>query len=92
MLKVIEIINEIANTSSRNDKEAILERNKDNELLKKVLKFVYDPFVLTGMSDKKIYKNINESAIITLNGIEGAMEYLQLHNSGRDLDLSLIHI
>jgi len=93
MLKVIEIINEIANTSGRNDKEAILERNKDNELLKKVLKFVFDPFVLSGMSDKKINKAvsfINSKYII--ESIDDALSYLEKNNSGKDSDIATIQL
>jgi hypothetical protein len=41
---IIDILNEIAATSSRNEKEAIIRREKDNELLKRVFFLAYDPF------------------------------------------------
>lgn len=41
---IIDILNEIANTSSRNEKEAIIRREQDNELLKRVFFLAYDPF------------------------------------------------
>lgn len=41
---IIDIINELASTSSRLDKEAILKREQNNELLKRVFFLAYDPF------------------------------------------------
>ena len=45
MKKVVEIIKELRQTSSRNEKEAILLANKDNEILKKVFYLAYDPSI-----------------------------------------------
>lgn len=45
MKKVVDIIKELRSTSSRNEKEAILLENKDNETLKKVFYLAYDPSV-----------------------------------------------
>ena len=41
---IIDILNELASTSSRLEKEAILKREVNNELLKKVFFLAYDPF------------------------------------------------
>jgi DNA ligase-1 len=91
MQKVIEIINEIANTSGRNDKEAILESNKDNELLKKVLKFVFDPFIVTGLSTKKINKSIKPSGVkMFIADVEHLLEHLSVRNTGTDTDIELV--
>lgn len=45
MKKVVEIIKELRETSSRNEKESILLANKDNETLKKVFYLAYDPSI-----------------------------------------------
>lgn len=45
MKKVVDIIKELRSTSSRNEKEAILLANKDNETLKKVFYLAYDPSI-----------------------------------------------
>lgn len=42
-MTIYEIIESIAATSSTNEKKAILERNKDNEVLKQVFFFAYNP-------------------------------------------------
>ena len=41
---IYDILKQLEATSSRLEKEAILEREKDNELLKKVFFLAYDPF------------------------------------------------
>lgn len=43
MKEIISIINKIQNTSSTNEKIAILKDNKDNELLKRILYYTYNP-------------------------------------------------
>lgn len=43
MKKIISIINQIKDTSSTNEKIAILKANKDNELLKRILYYTYNP-------------------------------------------------
>lgn len=45
MKKVVEIIKELRQTPSRNEKESILLANKDNEILKKVFYLAYDPSI-----------------------------------------------
>lgn len=42
---ICEIIKELRQTSSRNEKESILLANKDNEILKKVFYLAYDPSI-----------------------------------------------
>ena len=65
MKEIIEIFNQLVSTSGRNDKELILKKNKDNKLFKEILNFVYNPYILTGLSDKKINKNYSTPAKVT---------------------------
>jgi len=57
MEKIIEIIKQLQNTSSTNDKLAILKSNKDNELLKRVLEYTYNPFKKYKITEKIIQPN-----------------------------------
>ena len=52
MKEVINIINQLRNESSTNGKLKILKDNKDNELLKKVLEYTYNPFKKYGVTEK----------------------------------------
>lgn len=84
MEKVLHILEDIKNTSSRNEKEVILKQHKNNELLRKVLYFVFNDFITTGLSSKKIKKKV---AIRGFSKIDNLMEYLKKNNTGSDLDI-----
>ena len=63
---IIDILNELASTSSRLEKEAILKREENNELLKRVFFLAYDPF--TQFYQRKIpkYEKNNSSHAASL--------------------------
>lgn len=87
MNKVKEILDSLIATSSRNEKETILKLHKDNELFKDVLKFSFDPFIVTGLSKKKISKKLNLGSGYNIYSIEDLFEYLKENNTGRDIDI-----
>lgn len=92
MVEVIKLFKQIQETSSLNDKKAIIIANKDNELFKECLKFLLDGNIVTGISNSKISKvnrnTTKDKAIIKLNSFKEVMEYLQVHNTGRDEDIA----
>ena len=59
MEEVIKIIKELQANSGKRLQE-ILEENKDNQMLKDVLYFVYNPFIVTGLSNKKMEKDTSD--------------------------------
>ena len=84
MEEVIKIFKELQESSGKRLQE-ILEENKDNELLKKVLWFVYNPYIVTGLSTKKINKVVKiQTKYTPAKTIEEVFEYLQEHNTGTD--------
>ena len=88
MRRVIEIIKELQGMSGRLDKENILNLNKDNILFKDVVKFTYDPYIVTGLSKKKISKKVKVAASIEFDSIVEVMEYLKVNNTGTDKDIA----
>lgn len=62
MEEVIKIIKELQANSGKRLQE-ILEENKDNQMLKDVLYFVYNPFIVTGLSSKKVRKDMSNIRI-----------------------------
>ena len=60
--EVIKLFKQIQETSSLNDKKAIIAANKDNELFKKCLIFLLDGNINTGISNKKINKKVEPSS------------------------------
>lgn len=90
MEEVIKIFKELQESSGKRLQE-ILEEHKDNELLKKVLWFVYNPYIVTGLSSKKINKMVNkQTKYAPAETIEEVFEYLQEHNTGTDIDIAYV--
>lgn len=91
VITVKDIFDKIAGTSGKNDKIEIIKSNKDNELFVKVLKFVYDDFIHTGLSDKKINANTATFDDFMYRdeqyNIEQLMRYIREHNTGRYEDI-----
>ena len=58
MKQALQILKEIKNTSSTNDKISILSQYKDNEMLKCILNIVYNPRISTKIAKKKLEKNV----------------------------------
>jgi len=48
-MSILDILNELANEPSTNNKVAILQREKDNELLKRVFQAAYNPMITYGI-------------------------------------------
>jgi len=90
MEKILAIVEQLQGTSGRNDKEYILKQNESNELFKKVMWFIFNPYVLTGISKKKISKKLKLSTESSTLSIIEVMDHLQSHNSGRDEDIIFV--
>lgn len=91
MKEVIKLFKQIQNTSSLNDKKAIITTNKDNELFRKCLVFLLDGNVTTGISAKKLAKEVEMTKHIDITcDFESIMDYLETNNSGRDSDISIV--
>lgn len=74
MKTILSIIEELAATSSINEKVSILEREKDNDLLKKVFQAAYNPMINYGI--KQIPDYHAESANPHTGTLESAMNDL----------------
>lgn len=91
-IKVIyDILTEIKNEPSKNGKQDILDKYGDNELLKEVMKFLFDDLIVTGLSKKKIEKVIKPvKTEVQLHTLEDMLEYLKLYNSGKQRDIYVV--
>ena len=67
-----------------------MKQNENHELFKKVMHFIYNPYILTGLSKKKINKKMKLPKVASTLSIIEVMDYLQLHNSGRDEDIIFV--
>ncbi|AJA41424.1 ATP-dependent DNA ligase [Geobacillus virus E3] len=92
MKDVLHIINQIKETSSRNEKEVILKQHKDNQTLRKVLDAALNPYVVFGIGEKKLKKFINKvtGKENKFNDLFEVIEYLKVHNTGTDHDVKMV--
>lgn len=92
MDNLIKIINDLKSDSSRTGKEKILKDNENDALFRYVLKFVYNPFIVTGLSTKKVNKKVKVEidSKHDFEEIEDILRYLKVHNSGRDYDIAVV--
>ena len=81
MSNLYTIIKELQNASGSNAKTAILEANKDNELLKAYLKTVYDPSL--SYYQTKILKGVQQRFRVEFS--EGIIEGLVYHLAERNI-------
>lgn len=94
MIQQYKILEKIKNTSSNNEKQAILEQNKNDGLLQEILSFVYNPYFRSGLSTKKIKKDIAPTNYRLMlnpeNSITYIFDYLKDHNTGTDSDIAQV--
>ena len=88
MKEVANVIKAIGQTSSYNDKLGLLSRYSNTQGLKDILKFIYNPYCKTGISNAKLSKcTINNTARREIDWHD-AIEYFATHQTGSDVDLA----
>lgn len=90
---IVGVFKDIQATSSRTGKEAILKANKDNVEFRRILKFIYNPFILTGIKSKKLQKFSDYYYYGDTNQFTDlfeAIDFISKNNSGRDNDVKAI--
>lgn len=89
MEQVFKIFEELMDTTKKSEKAAILIRNQGNRLLTSTLKWLLDPFVLTGISSKKLSKNVSYDTT-PIQTWEDMMVYFENHHTGSDDDIRIV--
>lgn len=86
MREVYEILKRIKGTPGTNDKKRILVDEKGNLPLRYVLDFLYNPFIVSGISTKKLnkFKDNTELGNINFNDNKELLEYIKDNNTGTD--------
>ena len=89
MEQVFKIFEELMGTTKKSEKAAILIRNQGNRLFKLTLKWLLDPFVVTGISSKKLSKNVSYDTT-PIQTWEDMMVYFENHHTGSDDDIRIV--
>jgi len=79
----------ITSTTSRLEKEAILKEYQNHEAVREVLHFLFNPFIVTGISKRKLIKNVSVDGQKCAD-LHELLLYFQNHNTGRDEDIAVL--
>ena len=83
-------VDELKASNSRLHKEAVLKAYECNDDIKRIVRFIFNPYVVTGISKKKFYKSSKSYPNCKLETIFQVMDYLKEHNHGSDQDIANI--
>ncbi len=86
MEKIARAIYEIQATPGRNDKLALLRQYESLPGFKETLRFVYDPYIRTGIADKKLIKGMHDMKNEQLT-VYNVIEYFEVNQTGTDDDV-----
>lgn len=87
LLEFNTFVQRICSTSSRNAKLEILRDYSDSDTIKYYLNFIYNPYIITGISNKKLHKVLSTHLTDMDAGIDSAralLDHIKEHNTGTD--------
>ena len=82
-------VKEITASNSRLHKQAVLQKYKDDAVVKRYLQIAFDPYRVYGISTKKLTKAVSRYDDCWVNSVFDLFEYLEEHNTGTDNDISI---
>jgi len=89
--KFFELIEKLQGTTKRLEKEAFLLEYDNDKVCKELLRFLYDHGIVTGLSDKKIAKQVAESVVVPEEtSLLDAVGHIIKNNTGRDKDIAYV--
>lgn len=83
-----EVVTKLQATTGRKEKESILSQYKDNENVKTIFQYVYDPYIILGLSKKSLIKQVPVVVERAPWDIIELLRYLSTHNTGRYADIA----
>lgn len=91
MTELFAKLQEIREESSLNKKQDILKKYENDEEFRSMLKFLLDTSIVTGISEKKYYREITPANHgVQSETLLGVLEYLKSHNTGTDKDIATV--
>ena len=90
MTKVKEIFTQLQATNSKLEKQKIIKDNANNQKFTDTLVFLLSPYILTGISTKKIDKKVKPWIYTNDYSWSSVKSYLLSHNTGTDDDIAYI--
>lgn len=91
--KVYEVFTKIQKASGASAKESILKEHKGDKDILNALDFLLNSFITTGISTKKMNKEIkmpiSGGSLVPVD-FNGLLEYIKEFNTGRDSDITVV--
>ena len=81
-------VKEITSSNSRLHKQAVLQKYKNDEVVKKYLQICFDPYRVYGISNRKLYKEVTGKYEDWVNSVFDLFEFLEENNTGTDHAIS----
>ena len=88
--KVEAFANQIIASNSRLYKLEILENLKNDADLRYFLDFLFNPYITTGLSKKKLTRDVSANSQDYFETAIELLDYLKEHNTGRDEDIAKV--
>lgn len=86
-----QFVNKMLESNSRNHKLEVLREYQNNESVRFFLHFLYNPYVTTGISFKKITKPVVYTLDNAFATVHELLTYISTNNTGKDEVLAKIH-
>ena len=83
-----DFVDEMVVSASRKHKQEVLTKYKDDEVIKRYLKIAYDPYIVFGISIKKLTKRVRPLDWYHAATVFELFDYLTVHNTGTDADVA----
>ena len=83
-----KFVKEITASASRKYKQEVLTKYKDDEVVKQYLKIAYDPYLVFGISEKKLHKQVSCVAY-PADHVFDLFYWLDKHNTGTDAAIKM---
>lgn len=88
--KIFGTMREIEMESSKTGKELILKQSEGELGFREALEFLLNPYIVTGISKKKIAKKVDVKPSFIPTNLYLMMDYLKENNTGRDSDIAVV--
>lgn len=88
--KIYGIMNQLETQSAKTVKEQVLKQHEGDMEFREALTFLLNPYIVTGISTKKINKEIKIKDVVTepyLGNLRDVMNYLLKNNNGKDVNI-----
>ena len=80
-------VKEINENNGRLYKQSVLNKYKDDEIVKKYLQIAFDPYKVYGISTKKLNKKLFGTSDSGVSTVFDLFDYLEAHNTGTAVDI-----